>query len=523
MKKIISFDALKNNIDKPEISINEEREVYALIDELLFDKTFKTLDALVKKYGYTQKINNIYTSALMLILEDVNPFQAEKYIDVANRLYIANKNDKTVCIYISNFYANIYEILDNDMQKVVSENLKMLYENYQDSEEIAFYYCMNILTNVTFSVMSEKKPNDTFFIDNEKIIADIFNKFSDNEDIASVYANYIYFTSEIYSDDMSLNASHIKLKKIYTNFSDVYDCVLQYVSFLGDRCIGKNIDDCIFYLSELKKIYEELDNFGGAKRAYAISLSNICSYQKYKASKRLLKELIEVATSDDNDSFLIEFAGEVLGDFSCEEDMTYAIIKNEILPKMNMLIDTQYESDNFIFEYSLILYNLVCVSSYTNNEHKEPLDELKRLSLSYEISIPYYCLALSNLIHLSPLDECYNIVSEIKEFYKNKNVSYNYRTKNMLSLKTILAIAFANLIKEIDDVSEILKYLLEIKNLIATDDTKSLFVNVPNEPSDDFIQIFKQYIRALSYYAEKQGDIDKIDTINLINELQLLI
>lgn len=521
MKKIISFNSLKNNIDRPEISINEEREVYALIDELSFDKVFMTLDNLVKDYGYTEKIKNMYTTTLMLILEDVNPFQAEKYIDTANKLYMFNKDDKTLCIYISNFYANIYEILDNEMQEIVSKNLKTLYESYKDSEEIAFYYCMNILTNVTFSVMSEHKPDNSFFIENEKIIADVYNDFSDNEDIASVYANYIYFTSEIYTDDMSISSSHIKLKKIYAQFPDVYDCVLQYVSFLGDRCIGKNIDECIFYLSELKKIYEELDNFGGAKRGYAISLSNICSYQKYKSSKGLIKELINVATSDDSDSFLIEFALEVLGDFSCEEDMTYSIIKDEIMPKMYMLIDTQYESDNFMFEYALILYNLICLSSYSTSEHIEPLEELRRLSTTYEITIPYYCLALSNLIHLSALEECYKIVDEIKQYYKNRSQSHNYRTKNMLSLKTILSIALSNLIKEIDNIDDALKYLLEIKSLLVTDKTNTLFIEVPEEPSEDFLQIFKQYIRALSYYAEKQSGADKIESINLIEQLQL--
>lgn len=524
MNKIISFNELKNNnsIDCKE---SEKQKVFDLLYELDFENVFNYLDCLVDKYGYTLKICELYATSIASLSEEEYDFEIEKYITKLNEMLNLYKDSVDIALCVSNFHANVFDLLSNDEQEKSSVLLKELYETHKDIDDIAFFYSMNILAKTTTALMSKNGATKEFIKTQYENLRDVFDCYKTDEYIAGNFANFLFFISDVVSDNLQTKKIHNTLKNLYLSFPESDEISKFYASFLSDKCVGKSVDECILYLSELKKINDNCNGLYGISRIYALALSNICISQKYDNSKAVLRELERLTLGDFPDEFITILFAETLSDFSCEDGIKESVIRNQILPNIQSLINSPLYTEELEKEYALILYNLSCVCAYNDSDTSPHLDVMEKLKVQASHSddaVCYYCLALSNLIHLKSYGDGLKIVDEILAYYNYSDTSKKLRTKNMLSLETILSIAYSNLVHEAP-LSDCFDILIKIKKLLNDDDTIDLNIVLSKDANTDDISICTQYIRGLSYYANKQNDIDKQTTLELIENIKNLV
>lgn len=542
MTKIIDFNKLKKEDEINDLTAEELKEIFSFLDESEFFEASSLINSFISKYGYTKRLCEIYSTTITLYSDDLDINYLKTCIDILYKAYHLHPDSLHIGLCVSNFYANVYDALDENDTIKVNELMTTIYNRHKTSEDISFFYCINLMNAVTDSVFKNVYRDAEFFLQKDKEFKAIYNDFTNSEDIAITYANFIYFSADIVNTDEFMQTSFKSLRTLNENFKDSYEIAAMYASFLGDRCIGKKTDECVIYLAELKKLSESLSDYISILRTYAIALSHICVTQSYQESISIMKEFKRILVYSHYDDSISGLFAETLSDFSCEENLSAEVITKNILTEFPILLKYTDDKESIAKEYALALYNLSCISNYDktqNSPHLEIINKLRDLTTDYENVIAFYCLAISNLIHLEPIKDGYLIVNEIRDFFGTCKNPDNIRTKNMLSLRTILAISLANLVNEVE-INDCLPLIKEIKNLvnslydtnykeIAVDsnsdilDYNDLLITRPAEITLDFENIFKQYIRALTYYSKKQDENASINTSNLINELKRLV
>lgn len=514
MNKIISIDKIKqyNNTKFSDYSyLPKINTIYNLIDCNNNKKALEISEQLFYDYGYIDKVCEILITCIMLNVDYINDYKKiTRYYFILKKAYDILNYDELICSYIGSFilakYKNIKPIENIDF--IINKFFKDMYHNFPENENIVYQYSSALLLNLD-NFYNENNDNRKIIFDDT--IKTYLNLIISSEDfdyiIASELSKFLYLASLKAEDNKYILENSSKLlKELYIDYDDDEEIALYYCLYISKHYITDYNITTLKAIDEFKKITNNFDTFI-FKELFFLSLNNFVANEKFQNSKfavAYMRNIIYSLNKDDPISDLCEIFAETLSNCSCDQGLNVQTINDEILPLISAIIKDFGENENIINEYCIVLYNMSCLLNFYNDEnapYTDVIEELLNCAMHFDNAIPYYCLSLSNLIHLNDRNFGLEVTTIIKSFLDEFDEFDIPKTKNNISLTSIYVVSMTNLVNKIE-IDEAYTKLLQITNIIDNTCT-SLNIDLEKEYDSEKLSYIYQYLRALSYYYEK--------------------
>lgn len=526
MNKIVNFSDIKKQKDA-ELNKNEplyaikSNEIINLLDEKKYDEALNLAEEAFEKYGYAEQICEAYISAIAVSSDFIEENKFGKYYKIVKEMYSRFENSEIISFYTMVIYLFKLELIrqheEEDFNFIAV--FEKIYNSYPMHEDIAHMYSTALLINL-----------DLFDGDNDlSIFNDCIEKytkltvdFDDSTIIATEFAKFCYLASLKSIDRQIIEKVHTLLVSLKNDYDDEDELLSYYCLYLANYLILDDSFSSIKAINEFKEIINSRESFI-FKEIFFITLNNLISNESFENSKFFINQLKSLIYNSDKEEIiehidLLELFAESLSNFSCESEINVVTINNEILPIIAKLIEDFGTTETLVAEYCVILYNMSCLMKFYKEEdapHIDVLKELENCADTFDSAIPYYCMCLSNLIHLSNEDFCIEVIEKINDFCLDFNEDTMPITKNDIKLTSIYAMALANAVDicGLDNAKDI---LLIIKNLVITSEDTSFDIDLNRKFDKDECRILFHYIRGLSYYITKLTDEGEKIILNVI-------
>lgn len=525
MSKIISIDTLKNtNSNKISEStyLSKVNNVYMLIDEDKKEDALELSQKLFEEYGYIDKICEVFVMSIILNGDHLSDEDVEKYYLLLKKIYNELSDNELIASYTGSFLLPKYTVIQliekDDFD--INTFFKKIYDTFPNNENIVYHYSASLLLNLDAFYKADDTNKKVIFNKTIELYADLIISAQEFENTVAVeFAKFIYLASIRCNDnEYILKKSFEMLKDLYSDFKDEEEVVVYYCLYISKNFIVDCSISSLKAINEFKNIVEDNNSFV-FKEIFFLSMNNFISNQKLEDCKfavAYMRNILYSLEDSGKKSEFIDIFAEMLSNLSCEQNIDAKAINDYILPLISNLIKDFEYTDNIVNEYCIILYNLSCLLNFYDDEDKDSpyldvIDELLNCANHFDNAIPYYCLSMSNLIHLKDESFGYEVINTIKKFllqFKEDNIPH---TKNGISLKSIYIMAITNLINEVD-YTKCNDLLLEINSFVDKSN-KSLYLDLSKEYNEEKINIIFQYLVALSYYVSK---------LEISNELEAL-
>lgn len=533
MSKIIHFNKLKNKQSKKQninSNINQVKasKVFTLLGDGEQHKALEYSESLIEEHGFVREFCEAVLVSITINSENFTDEQLNKYLSYAKEIYDLFEDVELISYYTLSFY--LYNINKIKYIEDIDVSFKTIFtkiqQDFPENQSIAILYSALLLEKLQdFSTTNELSKKESYFS-----IVDTFHTllldFEGTVDIAINFANFLYLSSTKIKDKLLIEKSKDLLKNLLSDYNNDEEILTFYCLFISINMIKDSSFQSIKYINEFKQIIRQSDDLK-LKEIYFITLYNLTFNVDYCDSHYIIGQMKDCIYMLEEANFenILEFAellSESLSNYSCDSTQSINTINDKILPDMSTLINKFGQTDNLIMDYCIVLYNISCLIQYYNDDdspHIDVFNELENCSNHFDIAIPYYCLALSNLIHLNSKEFGRSIVEKIFSFLSEFDDDNVPKTKNEYSLKSIYATSIANLI-DLEDVTKCNELLLNIKTLIldsscsqseyvsavadsTNSNNNSYNINFIDAPDEISLQLLSQYVRALTFYSEK--------------------
>ncbi len=544
MSKIVNFNDLKNkkNDDKHNDEVYTEpsnnsddkdfikklAQLHTLIENKDLDGAIAFAEGLIDVSGYNVKICEPYISAIVLNSDNFDEENFKKYYFIIKKIYNAFTTNEYIAHYILNFYVyNFEKVKEVENESFIyNDFFEKVYLEFSLNENIAYAYATALLLNLDDIDESNQQNNLKIFDYTIDKFLKLIITHDDDEVLACEFAKFLHFASIKSSNKQIIEKSEEILKELCEDFDDDEEILTFYCLFISIH----HIVDCEFnsvkYITEYKQIID-INNSFILKEILFIALYNLTFNVSYENCKFALKQMRSIIYNLEKEQLeehgdLIELYAETFSNYSCDPNLSVNIINDEILTEIVNLINKFGKIENLILEYCVVLYNISCLLNYYEGEdapHIDVLKELENCAEHFDFAIPYYCLCLSNLIHLNNREFGLDIVDKIYEFYESFSEEEMPKTKNNYTLKVIYAISLLQLIEfvELDECEEL---LLKIKSLIESTESDSLDMILSDNLTDEQLKILKFYTRGLTSYSKKLKETKRIKVYGLISKFE---
>ncbi len=521
MAKIVDFNSLKKN-DTKEMHICEikSNDVFNLLDEKKYDEALELSEKHFQEYKYVEAICECYIASIVVNFDKFSDEDFEKYYFIFKDIYYRYLDNQFISRQAITFYLYFIdsikklEVEDFDYFKFFND----IYNRFPNSNSISYLYSSALLLNVDNLLETNTEEHKAIFDKTIDVYIQIMLNFDDDEIIATDFAKFLYLASVRANNDTITKIADKLLVDLKIDFEDCEEVLTYYCFFIAHFYINDTSLRSMKAVNEFKEIIANNESYV-FREIFFLALYNLVSGEPYSECKSLIRQMRSIIYSLDKESEefenLSELFAETLSNCSCDQQITAITINDEILPLISSLIKDFGNNENIIMEYSIILYNIFCLINFYEGDdapHIDVFNELKNCAEHFDVAVPYYCLCLSNLIHLSTEEKSLEYVATIKECLDEFNDLNMPTTKNMYTLKTIYAISLANLVNLVDE-TKCEDEILKIKFLL--DGSNTLDLNLVEGAFDS--QILPQYVRALTYYLEKENlSDDKKEIIRYI-------
>ncbi len=526
MNKIVNFSDIKKSKEAEQtksepIHLVKSNEIISLLDDKKYDEALIASEEAFAKFGYAEPLCEAFMSAVAVSSDYLDEVKFAKYYKQVKEIYKLFSNNETISFYAMVVYLFKLELI----KQSEGENFDFLnvfnqiYNDYPLNEDIAHMYSTALLIKL-----------DLFDGENDLIIfnstIEKFTKltidFDDSSIIATEFAKFCYLASIKTDTEEIINTSYTILASLKSDYEEDEELLSYYCLYISNFLINDNSITSIKALNEFKEIINNAESFV-FKEILFITLNNLISTEKFEESKFFINQLKLLIYSSEKEEIiehidLLELFAESLSNFSCDSDISVVTINNEILPIVAKLIEDFGKTESLIAEYCVILYNMSCLMKFYKEDdapHIDVLKELENCASHVDSAIPYYCMCLSNLIHLSNEDFCLDVVEKINDFCLDFDEDTMPITKNDIKLTGIFAMAAANAV-DICGIENATELLLIIKNLLGLEDETSFDIDLNRDFSRDEQRILFHYIRGLSYYIPKLTDEGEKIILNVI-------
>ncbi len=519
MSKVISFDNLKR-IKKNIEDIHEEKDyqslmkatdIYRLIEESKIKEALDLAEITFSEFGYSEKVCEAFVYSIVINGDHFDDESFEKYYIFLRDIYNKFTSSEKIASMSFSFFLPKMEMIkkiegeDFDFYKLFKE----IYDNFPENENIIYHYSCSFLLSLdlydTEALSNHEKIFDTYV---EKYVKLLLDSGESDDIVAVEFSKYLYLAS-IKSESNSVIKKALKLlKDISADYEEDEEIITYYCLYISKHMITDNSIHSMKAVNEFKAIIKDYNSFVLSEILF-LSLYNLVSTNDYENSKFALSQMKSIIYSledfeDRGKHELVELYAESLSNCSCDQNLSVLTINNEILPLVSALIKDFGQTENLVVEYCIILYNIACLISYYEGEdapHIDVMEELKNCADFFDKAIPYYCLGLSNLIHLNKPEFGYDVVNTIKSYVTEFDDMDMPLSKNNISLLSIYVMAITNLLHLLP-AEDARPLLLDIVKLVDAD-AETLDINLEQEFDEVKIQLLFQYIRALAYYLDK--------------------
>ncbi len=522
MSKIVNFSDLKkaNNSEKDKhLYAIKHNDILNLIADKKYSEALSVSEKNFNEYGFVSEICEAFASAVSVNLDAISK-DFPKYYKLLKAIHEKFPDDEMIEFFImATFLNKLKAIIAIEGKNFnYSTFFDEIYQRHTLNHNIVHTYSTYLLNHLDLFNKDEASNNAIFeAVTNRFLLISI--DFPDSRQIATEFSKFCYLSSVKSSDKFIIETSYEFLSELKENFDDIDELVSYYCLYLSHHFIKDSSFKSIKAINEFKEIAESHSNFI-FREMFFISLYNILAYQEYNDSKYILNEmsllLYNIPINErEHHQNLVDLYAECLSNFSCESNIKVQVIYSELLPAITKLIDVFGQQTSLVVEYCVILYNISCLVDFYDDEdspHIDFVNELKNCAKNIDDTIPYYCMTLSNLIHLNNEDFASNVIAEIDAFFTSFDNDSRPSAKNDITFSSIYAMALANAV----DVSSIEKsedYLLKIKELVGAKKNKSLDIQLSPEMDKN---ILRHYQRAISYYIPKILNDPKIHEYTVI-------
>ncbi len=509
MSKIVNFNDLKkSNISEKDKHLYavKHNDVLNLIAEKKYKEALALSEANFNEFGFVNEICEAFVSAISVNLNTIgNNFP--KYYKILNTILAKFPDDELISFFIMATYLNMLSEIINIEGKTFdySKVFDSIYQNHAQSANIAHTYSTYLLHHIDLFTQIETENKVIFdAVTNRYLLLSI--DFPDSEQIATEFAKFCYLASVKTTDKDIIKISYELLSELNENFDDTDELTSYYCLYLSHHFIKDSSFTSIKAINEFKEIAYKHDNYI-FKEMFFISLYNVLAYQEYADSKYIINEmshlLYNLPKEESDQHFnLVELYAECLSNFSCEYNMPIQVIYNEILPAITKVISVFGQEPTLVIEYCVVLYNISCLIEFYDDEdspHIDVMNELKNCAENLDETIPYYCMGLSNLIHLNNEKFAKEVIKEINEFYISFDKDDMPCAKNDITLTSIYAMALANAV-DVSNIDNATNYIFKIKELLGAKETNTFDISLNNNTDKT---ILKHYQRAIAYFIPK--------------------
>lgn len=512
MNKIISINKLKNIGNNPTESIylSKINNIYALIDENKNDQALELSKSLFNEFGYVDKVCEVFVMSIIINGDHLNDEDVKKYYLILKKIHDHLSENELIASYIGSFLLPKYKIIQSieDKNFNISNFFKKTYKTFPNNENIIYHYAASLLLNLDSFYEATDDNKLKIFDDTVSLYINLIVSSEDFDNIIAVeFSKFVYLASiKCNNNKYILETSTKLLKDLYVDFEDEEEVLVYYCLYISKNFITDCSIQSLKAINEFKHIVDTNDAFI-FKELFFLSINNFISNQKIEDCKFAISYMINIIYSIEDDtkkSEFIDILAETLSNCSCEPNINARIINEYILPVISSLISDFGYTENVVNEYCIILYNLSCLLNFYDGKdspHTDVIEELLNCANHFDSAIPYYCLSISNLIHLKGEDFGYEATNTIKNFlmeFKEKDIP---ETKNGISLTSIYIMSLTNLVNEAD-IKKCDDLLLSIVHFID-EDNNSLHIDIEKKYSEERLNFMFQYLIALSYYVAK--------------------
>ncbi len=526
MNKIVNFSDIKKT-KKAELTKNEpihlvtSNEIISLLDDKKFDEALIASEEAIKKFGYAEPICEAFISAVAVSSDYLDNEKFAKYYKQVKEIYNRFQNNETISFYSMVIYLFKLELIKQNE----SDNFDFLavfnkiYNDYPMHEDIAHMYSTALLLNLDFF---DGENDFSIFQPTIEKFTKLTIDFDDSSIISTEFAKFCYLASIKSDDEQIISKAYTLLTSLKSDYEDEDELISYYCLYIANYLIKDDSFASIKALNEFKEIINNAESFI-FKEILFITLNNLIANESYENSKFFINQLKLLIYNSDKDEMtehidLIELFAESLSNFSCDGEIPLVTINSEILPIVAKLIEDFGKTEGLIAEYCVILYNMSCLMKFYKEEdapHIDVLKELENCANHMDSAIPYYCMCLSNLIHLSNEEFCLEVIQKINDFCLDFDENTMPITKNDIRLTSIYAMALANAV-DICTLENANDLLLIIKNLLGFEDENSFDIDLTKQYSNNDKRILFHYIRGLTYYIPKLTDEGEKILLNVI-------
>lgn len=516
MNKIININSLKSSHKSNSYPyLPKVNDIYTLIDQNKNKEALCLSENLFNQYKYIDKVCEVFVMSIILNADYLDDEAIKKYYFILKKIYENINENELIASYTGSFLLPKYELI----KSIENENFdapsffKKLYDDFPKNENITYHYAASLLLKLDDFYDANNSDKKQIFDKTVNLYTSLILSTEYFDDIISVeFAKFIYLASLRSNDnEYIIKTSYNLLKDLYTDYEDQEEVIVYYCLYISKTFINDSSIISLKAIDEFKNIVDSHDAFV-FKELFFLSLNNFISNQKLNDCKFAISYmkniLYNLEENEKKEEFTNIFA-EMLSNCSCEQTINVQNINEYILPLISNIIKDFGYNENLVTEYCIILYNMSCLINFYNDKdspHIDVIEELKNCAKHFDNAIPYYCLSLSNLIHLNDENFGYKSVNTIRNFLLQFDDSNTPITKNGISLNTIYIMSLANLVNEID-IDKCDKILLEIVKFID-DDSNSLYIDLQKEYNKERLNFMFQYLIALSYYVSKLENVN---------------